>query len=474
MAVPMDRAQALASKEVDLIRTLIMAGIAVLVTVLATQSGQAIVVFVLIGIMVLLPVIFFRWPDNALAVLFVAVAVPRVSLKILGLNMKVEHAVAGLIAMGVLIGFKTSIQKLRLVDYLLISFLFVTLFSSAFCSPEPATTLKNAVIFSLAVLCYWLPGALIRDADGWRRAMLLFLAVGTAEALFGILCFGAHRMLGTTLGITYYSYLDALPAVHGSQWEPNIFGSYVSAFTAIFLFLYLQNKETRGWYLGGMIITGLAALLSLARASWIGFVVAALIALFWRSGSRSSFSRTLMAVLIFACIGGFAFISASRIGSIRERVGTLAPDEVLDDPTLVHRLLYINFAMQDIAAHPWLGTGSDSFGLLWNWETEEGTEPAWVGNIFVRIWHDSGLIGLALFLGFVGALGLEAWKYFKAQRDTPIGRLIGALLVGSVVLVVAFQATEASTLAWSWVYLGLLGAFVSISRKTAESIASRA
>jgi len=48
-----------------------------------------------------------------------------------------------------------------------------------------------------------------------------------------------------------------------------------------------------------------------------------------------------------------------------------------------------------------------------------------------------------------------------------------ALLVGLVVLTVAFQATEASTLAYTWVHLGLLRAFISVSQQPNQDLIIR-
>jgi O-antigen ligase len=445
---------------------ILLASIAVFVVAVATESGQLTALAVFLGAIFVLPCVLWHWPYGALAALFAAAAVPRISLKLFGLNMKVEHAIAALIAVCFLIFFRIRLLKLITADYFLIGFLWITVCSSAAFSPQPGTTLKNAAIFILAVLPYWLLRELVHDNETLHKAVYYFLIVGALEAAYGIFCFSSYALFDSKFGITHYSYLADLAAVHGSQWEPNIFGSYVSCFAAMFLFLYLQGGSARRWHLAGLVIAGIAALLSLARASWIGFAVGAATGVLLRADVRRFIRRFLVPALAATCVVALAAVLALRIDPVRERASSLSPETLLEDPTLVHRMIFIDLALNDIASHPWFGMGSNSFGVLWDWETDEGTEPAWVGNIFVRIWHDSGLVGLALFLGFVATLIAQSWKLFKKQRSNELGILATALLVGLIVLVLAFQATEASTLACTWVHLGLLRAFISVSQQT--------
>ncbi len=451
------------------IAAIFVATMAVFIAAVAIESGQIEAFVVLLAAILILPAILWRWPVGAVATLFAAAAVPRISLKVFGLNMKVEHAIATLIAICFFLSFRTRLRKLSSSDYFLLGFLCITFASSALYSPQSGTTLKNAAIFTLAVLPYWILRELISDTDRLQKAMSLFFVIGALEAVYGIFCFIANALFDSKLGITFYYYLGSLTAVHASQWEPNIFGSYISAFAAMFLFLYMQRTSARRWYLAGLLLASVAALLSLARAAWIGLVVAAVMGLFFRAGFRNLVRRLLVPAIIASCFVALAVALAWRIDTVRERASSLSPDVVFEDPTLVHRMVFIDLAINDIAAHPWFGMGSNSFGVLWDWETDEGTEPAWVGNIFIRIWHDSGVVGLLLFLAFVGTLVSQAWKLFKRQRYTAIGSLAAALLVGLVVLTVAFQATEASTLAFTWVHLGLLRGFVGISQQTSPA-----
>ena len=394
---------------------LLIAIAAVLFAVVAANASDPGALPALLLIALLLPLALWRWPVGAIASIFVGAAVPRISLKLFGLNLKVEH-IAVLIVSGVFVScFWKRPRPLALPDRFLIGLLVVTYFSSILFSPEPSTTLKNAIIFTLALSPYWILRVLVSDANILRRAMSLFLAVGAIAGVYGVLCFISHVLFGTMLGVTYYS--DGLPAIHGSQWEPNIFGSFMSCFAAMFLFLAAQTKLARGWYVAGFLTTFVGAMVSLARAAWIGLVLAAIVGFFLRAGSKDLIRRMLVPASIALCVVVLGIPLALRIEPVRERISTLSTDAVLEDPTLVHRLIFIGHALDDISQHPFFGMGSNSFGVLWDWETDEGVEPAWVGNLFIRIWHDSGIVGLILFVLFLGSLVSRSWRLVWEPRQ---------------------------------------------------------
>jgi O-antigen ligase len=442
---------------------LLIAVSAVLLALLAVSAQDPGALPALLLVMAIIPAIFWRWPYGAIAAIFAGAVVPRISLKLFGLNLKVEHVAVVLFVAIFILCFRMPLKKFSTPDRLLIGLLAVTCCSSILFSPEPSTTLKNELIFVLAVLPYWILREIVNTPERFRRAMFIFLLAGAVAAVYGILCFVSHVVFGTMLGITNLPGND-LPAVHGSQWEPNIFGSFTCCFAAMFLFLALERSRSRGYYVVGLLTTSVAAMLSLARAAWIGLIMAAVVGFFLRPGAKGRFRRMLFPALVTVCIVALLLPLAMRIDSVRERVSTLFTDAVLEDPTLVHRLVFIGHALDDISQHPLLGMGSNSFGVLWEWDTDEGVEPAWVGNILIRIWHDSGIVGLALFLLFVSSLISQAWRLLRNQRSTPIGEEALAVLLGLVVLAVAYQATEASTLAYPWAHLGLVRAFLSVAQ----------
>jgi O-antigen ligase len=420
--------------------------------------------FLALAAMAVSLLVLLRWPYGALIAVLVASAIPRLTVQIFSWNAKAEHFVAALVALVILVRVVLCEERLRLrgCDWLLLAFVGMNYAGSSINSPEPKATLRWALLFTLATASYFVLVHLLSDRERFQKAMKIFLMAGAAEAVFGILCYISFRLTGNQFGITVFSFLEDSPGVHGSLWEPNIFGSYAAAFALMFLFYRLTSGARRGWYTLGFLITALASLLSIARAAWIGFLTGLLFLLWYAASQGKVRVRRLISSLAAVLLVGLGLLLVAGLGYgyLRERVETLAhPTEA---PTFVGRLYYDSLALEHVREHSLLGWGSSSFTIFWEWDTPEGPGPAWVGNLEVRVLHDTGAIGLTIFLAFLVKLLREGAKTLKRTRNQEDLRNIGALLSGWIVLLVAFQATDATTMAFPWVHLGLLAAATRI------------
>jgi O-antigen ligase len=113
-------------------------------------------------------------------------------------------------------------------------------------------------------------------------------------------------------------------------------------------------------------------------------------------------------------------------------------------------------ALDGIAVHPWIGNGTGSFGQRYVYLSVD--QPAWVGNLELHLLYDTGLLGLLAFFGCLGATGWAVVHAYRRSTDPEWRALLLALGAGMVVLLIAYQATEATWLAFTWVHLGLLRA----------------
>ena len=111
----------------------------------------------------------------------------------------------------------------------------------------------------------------------------------------------------------------------------------------------------------------------------------------------------------------------------------------------------------EIPSHPLLGSGTASFNLSFDWARfipEWSSDKTWISNTLLRVLHDTGLIGLAVFLGFFVSLWRKirrGWKGVKIPSDMILG-----LVAGLFVYVFAFQFGDGTILAFSWVHIGFL------------------
>jgi hypothetical protein len=78
-------------------------------------------------------------------------------------------------------------------------------------------------------------------------------------------------------------------------------------------------------------------------------------------------------------------------------------------------------------------------------------------------------VGMLLLGWFMINLGRRAWRVFSI--GTSSNTAIGALMAGALVLLIAYQVTDASTLAFMWIHLGLLAAAVRVAEVSEPGIA---
>ncbi len=419
-----------------------------------------------------------KFPIGSLSLLIASAAMPRFAGTILSLHVRAEHVAIGMVlltvAFAVSRGRLNPWFELRTFDYLLMAYVALNFITSALTSPDPHMTIRWAALNALAVSPYFLVRALVRNEKVLYKAFLAMLWVGAAESVFGILAFLSHNVFATTLGVEPEQY-GATSAVYGTQYEPNLFGSYAACCAIMFLALYVLNppSERRWWYAGGLAITTLGATISLARSVFLALPVVALIVL------RIAWNRGLfrMKAVVPLMVGvGLLLLAVSPlvVNVIRERFSTIELNDIASDDTTWERLAQLGIAVDNIQARPLLGSGTASFHLFFDpADFPEGfaadaEEPGWISNTPIRILHDTGAVGLIIFLAFVGALIFA----IRAAAKKAAGKgftVLTALFCGSVLYAITFQATEATMLAFTWIHIGLLAAAVAILQRKPDS-----
>jgi O-antigen ligase len=404
------------------------------------------------------------WPYGALGMLMATAAIPRYQLTISSWNAKPEHltaAVCGVILLLRIWRGNQNWRKLDKVDFLLLLFLALGFFSSYVASPDRAATLRWSLLLTLATAPFFLVSQMVDTRERLEKGMKALLVVGATEALFGILCFLCYLLFGTEFGVTFFFYLDFIPGVHGSQWEPNIFGSYCACFAVMFLFYYLAGGRQGGWYLAGFLVTTVGVLLSLARQGWACLIIVGVMVLLYNQRRKKIQWKRLVPVGVG--ILATLLIGVTLMRDLPERLATLAIGKAADDPTVLHRLKFLAFAVEDIREHPIIGLGSSSFQLLYEDEDNIGVGPAWLDNLVIRVIHDTGIVGMIAFGWFLTELGRRAWRVLKSPAlHDPSSMAVGALSAGGLVLLIAYQLTDASTLGFTWIHFGMLAAAVQI------------
>jgi O-antigen ligase len=110
-------------------------------------------------------------------------------------------------------------------------------------------------------------------------------------------------------------------------------------------------------------------------------------------------------------------------------------------------------AISDWTLHPVVGWGPGTFKQMYGerWGTE-----AWIANQSARTLQETGIVGLAAIWGFFGSVMAIGFSALRRPLDRWSRGAVLGLLVGFIVLLIAFQATDGTWLAYIWLHAGLL------------------
>ena len=97
------------------------------------------------------------------------------------------------------------------------------------------------------------------------------------------------------------------------------------------------------------------------------------------------------------------------------------------DPNTLTRIVQVTSAFDEVLKHPFLGGGTSSFQLAFDWQSlgEEWEDQGWIGNTEMRVLHDTGIIGLVIFAAFLVSLYRRSRKALKSESNPELVALSG-------------------------------------------------
>jgi hypothetical protein len=274
---------------------------------------------------------------------------------------------------------------------------------------------------------------------------------------------------------------------YGTMVEPNIFGSFSGALVLLALTLLLVASRPSHHAPHGMLVGSLAAIsgagvvLSFTRSAWVGVLcgMVGIIALAMRTfGLRIRLSSILapvgaglVTILLLLILPGDAgaFFRYKAVNLLNPTTQNVAV-----------RLLSYTMALEQTVAHPIIGWGTFTFAPLTaqgaDFQQFEGWRNLWIGNYLLLALHDTGVVGLALWLTLLWTVlrrGVGTALGLRAERPLAAGRAL-ALTVAVASLLIPFLATSGFSLGFPWLFMGLLGAHRRLlaEREEPESVAA--
>ncbi|HEY5027971.1 MAG TPA: O-antigen ligase family protein [Candidatus Angelobacter sp.] len=395
----------------------------------------------------------------AVIALILAAAIPRLYVDIGGLKARPEHLICGALCISILFLNKRRRQPVQWIwpDYVLMAYAGLNIFSSLFMSIDPKQTIKWALEQVLVILAYFFLRVLVEDRKDLRKAMMALLAIGSVTVAYGIICFYSNLILGSELGVTVGQYGD-IAATYGLQFEANILGSYSGALAVMMLVTYLYDRRRR--FLVGFALTFAGMAISLSRgalgATFIGLLIVAIFSI-----RKRLLTGKMLLGISQATLCALLLVLPVVLSQYTERFSTVDISDPTSDPNTLTRAVQVGSALDEILKHPVWGGGTSSFQLAFDWQSlgTDWEDQGWIGNTEMRVLHDTGLVGLVVFVAFLVSLYRRSKTVLKLESNPELF----ALLASAAVYCVAFQATEGTLLAFPWVHLGLLGCAISVS-----------
>jgi O-antigen ligase len=203
-------------------------------------------------------------------------------------------------------------------------------------------------------------------------------------------------------------------------------------------------------------------MVSLSRAAVAAALIALVVTFIYGIMSEQVRKRTLLKAGL-AVLGAWLVVAPAIVSLYQERLKDVSVTDVAEDDTIGGRLLINALAFEDILENPFFGTGTASFQLT-EGAKQLGDDPTimWIGNTELRIMHDTGSLGLAVFICFLFFLLKGAVTVLKREAHPELL----ALLLSGIVYSIAFQATEGTLLAFTWVHIGLIGCALALFRSS--------
>lgn len=277
---------------------------------------------------------------------------------------------------------------------------------------------------------FWLAVQLIpsrQDARDLGRTMLVSACIVTVIAVYlANIRFGAGP--DTTIG----PYVRAF----GSVGSPVELGTYLAMLLPFALAEVIDGKSLEHRLLpgAGLIILTTGLLLTFTRAAWAAAVVGIVLVVFIRRPARQVVLAGAAVILVVVGIT----VATGRIGgssSIVQALGSRATSTAtLSEGSVAWRLQLWKDSIHLLAARPLVGSGPDSFGLVYpsvQSLSTPGIDKA--HNDLLQVAVTNGLLGILAYYLLVAAIVVQLWR----QRRI---RWVAAMFAGMIAYFVALQA----------------------------------
>ena len=414
-------------------------------------------------------------PNVVLGLLFIAGSFSAVTVPIAGSNLRLEMVAVPVVA--VLVIGRDSKKVLELVRTLKLPvalagiYLLSNLASSLLFAPAPVESIKIAIWLALSVAACFVAATLTWGRRPWVNLGLWIIAGAVIQVTVGLAAVISEAVFATGWGVMSRDVL--LGKAIGLSWEANILsinvamalpfliwsppGWKLSPGGRIMLLVFLSVGLGLAYSRGGLVafLVGAGCSLALSYGSWSKPMLAP-------HGRRALSAVAHVAVVLLLAIGTMQFLNLAgeSIASARgimvvnnDPAGSPRPTPspgavsayryIGTGDTIAIRWRNMTVAVAEVRRSPFIGLGTDSYRMR---HVEPSCAcPAFINNLTVATFYESGALGVLSLAGFVTCVLLSAWR----SRAWPC-------LAAVIAMVVGYQFTDAIRFESNWVLMGVV------------------
>ncbi|MEO7457410.1 MAG: O-antigen ligase family protein [Gemmatimonadaceae bacterium] len=420
-----------------------------------------------------------RWERRLVMLMPALVVINGLPLRIGSSQVRIDQVAACLLLVPLLASLLSGKRALRVdATSIWVAALFVVnVIASAVNSPAPGYSLAQCANLASA----WVIYAIIQNSLDTRAELDAFLRVffwsAAAACATGVAAFllatAGVPVGGAEVSTTAAENLTRAFGAFGTMVEPNILGSFSAAVLVMSIVLLAAGLEYRAANAVALVrataaLSALALVLSFTRSAWLGAVAGtAFVAV---AGSRTLGLRKMRIVKPIALLGALAIVVLLIPGSAGDFLSFKLQNLLnFTSRTAAFRLLTYSLALEQTWQHPILGWGTFTFAPLVaqgnDFMQYEGWRNLWIGNYVLLALHDTGIVGLALWVGMLWSVivrGLRATRTLVDVDPAFAARTL-ACTAAVVTLLIPFLATTGFSLGYTWLLIGLVGAHARLA-----------
>lgn len=332
------------------------------------------------------------------------------------------------------------------------------------------------VIGQLVLFVIYLYFSGIRTVDRLERIDYIFQLSLYCMVVLGVIQLALYYVIGSTWGISHISHGVGLPRSAALCLEPDWYG-VICMMAMLFMLMNITNKER---FFGKkidhvvLLISGVALILNLTRAAWVGAIGAVLFVLFIGSGKiGSKMRRRIVRVIILAIplvfVTGLvlSYASPDLFAKLVTRLNVKLWNSN-DGGAIGSRTAAINVMLHYFRLHPFTGNGVGGMGeissnstllkmLGYDYQINAGRGSA---NIIITNLFDVGIFGTLFLIAFFIVVFKKGIATYKKTGEYKLLTYI-VVLIG---LLVDFQFNNGLRQAYVWIILGIILSYTKLEK----------